>query len=222
MLHPDLTKTCPRCSERKLATGNFYKSGKSSDGYAGYCISCTKEAAKSWQNKLPEDRRRSKSKADWQRRKHDPEAARKHAEQQKLWADKNRATLREKHRAWSKAYKGRDPVRARQQNAVSNNRQRCKRLGYPPERNSFQWVDWLAVLDRFEACCAFCGAGDCALDLEHLQPIQHGGANAVGNVVPACRPCNAQKFTRTLDEFAALRGLTAPQLAAIRSVAAGE
>lgn len=35
MINPDGTKKCPRCGEVKLAGGNFYKSGKSTDGYGG-------------------------------------------------------------------------------------------------------------------------------------------------------------------------------------------
>jgi len=41
-----------------------------------------------------------------------------------------------------------------------------------------------------------------------------------GNIVPACRPCNAQKWRKALEVFAAQRGITSYDLDIIEEKAA--
>lgn len=41
--------------------------------------------------------------------------------------------------------------------------------------------------------CAYCGAADRALQRDCVLPISRGGRYTLGNVVPACGPCNASK-----------------------------
>ena len=36
---------------------------------------------------------------------------------------------------------------------------------------------------------------------EHMQPLSRGGADTIGNIVPACRPCNDRKGDMTDEEF---------------------
>jgi len=206
MLNPDGTKRCPRCSETKLAGGNFYKSGQSSDGYSGHCINCTREAAKEWRRALPEDLRRAKDERDHARIKNLPadEKLRFHKkryEQFKEWVNKSPEN-KARQRAWQLAYKQRDPERRRQMNQIHNNSARCKRLGVP---STFQFIDWVRTLEHYGHACAFCGATGALLDMEHLDAIDQGGHNVPGNVVPACRPCNAQKWRKTLVQFCAER-----------------
>jgi hypothetical protein len=60
MLIADGNKKCPRCCEEKLAEGNFYSVNRTSgDGYAGYCIACTKIQAVAWQKNNPDKKRES-------------------------------------------------------------------------------------------------------------------------------------------------------------------
>ena len=54
------------------------------------------------------------------------------------------------------------------------------------------------LLDDFDGCCAFCG---CAMtpanfSQDHLIPMnkEHLGLHAWGNVIPACKACNAEKL----------------------------
>jgi len=108
----------------------------------------------------------------------------------------------------------RNPERRRQTNQISNNSARAKRLGLP---NTFKFSDGLEVLERYNHSCAFCGADAALLDMEHLDAMSEGGPNIPTNVVPACRPCNANKWRKTLAEFCIERGLDE---AAIRTKAA--
>jgi 5-methylcytosine-specific restriction endonuclease McrA len=64
---------------------------------------------------------------------------------------------------------------------------------------------WLAKRDAV-GCCVYCGAQG-PLTVDHATPISRGGSNGIGNVVPACNPCNAAKHTRTAAEFIRERAL---------------
>ena len=218
MLSDSHSKHCPNCSTTKPVQGNFYKSASSSDGYSGYCIVCQKARANAWHRALPPDRRVAKNARDTAKRAATVEARVRRSATVQRWINKSPENLA-KQRAWQAAYKKRDPYLQRIRNAVNNNRRRYKALGLEP--NDFQFLNWFMVLEQFEHRCAFCGAQDALLDLEHLVPAVEGGANTVGNVVPACRPCNAQKNRRTLAEFSTLRGITPERIAAIKRLASG-
>ena len=41
--------------------------------------------------------------------------------------------------------------------------------------------------------CAYCGATDTALQRDCVLPLSRGGRYTIGNIVPACRSCNASK-----------------------------
>jgi 5-methylcytosine-specific restriction endonuclease McrA len=51
---------------------------------------------------------------------------------------------------------------------------------------------WEALVGAWGGC-AYCAATDRALQRDCVQPISRGGRYTLGNVVPACRSCNASK-----------------------------
>lgn len=51
--------------------------------------------------------------------------------------------------------------------------------------------DWTALVQAW-AGCAYCGATE-SLQRDCVLPISRGGRYTLGNVVPACRSCNASK-----------------------------
>jgi 5-methylcytosine-specific restriction endonuclease McrA len=59
----------------------------------------------------------------------------------------------------------------------------------PHDLTDEQW----AALQQAWGGCAYCGATDRALQRDCVLPIAHGGRYTLGNVVPACGPCNASK-----------------------------
>lgn len=197
--------------------GNFYKTSRSTgDGYTGYCILCMKEKATEHGKGLSPDKRLSKNKADWQKRKNDPEYQKKHAVTQKKWRSDNAELIRERSRQYRKAYRESDPEKARHRNAINNNSARAKRLGVG---NTLQYVDWIEQLRRFENACAYCGATNCLLDVDHIVAMHLGGDNEPENTVPACRICNAQKSHRAFEEFCLLRGISQERAEEIKFVA---
>ena len=54
--------------------------------------------------------------------------------------------------------------------------------------------------NEFSNCCAYCGqVGD--MQIEHVEPISEGGLHDIGNIVPACGPCNYSKRTREMESW---------------------
>lgn len=44
--------------------------------------------------------------------------------------------------------------------------------------------------------CWMCGTSDEPLEVEHVKPLSKGGAHALANIRPACKPCNSSKRDR--------------------------
>lgn len=54
--------------------------------------------------------------------------------------------------------------------------------------------------NEFGHRCAYCGQeGD--MQIEHVEPISEGGLHDIGNIVPACWPCNASKRTSEMESW---------------------
>jgi 5-methylcytosine-specific restriction endonuclease McrA len=57
------------------------------------------------------------------------------------------------------------------------------------------------LLLKWEYHCAYCGAKDCPLEIEHIIPKSRGGSNRLSNLTLACHSCNQKKGNRTASEF---------------------
>jgi 5-methylcytosine-specific restriction endonuclease McrA len=57
------------------------------------------------------------------------------------------------------------------------------------------------LLEKFGRTCAYCGATNVPLQIEHIIPKARGGSNRVSNLALACEPCNDTKGTMTAIEF---------------------
>lgn len=202
-LNPDGTKTCCRCYLSKPVSEFYAYRRRTGDGFTARCIACAKAAAIEWQKANPAKKAASDKKQAARKSARaaiDPEFREKRAESVRRWMKAHPEYLRR----YQREYKERDPERLRQQNQCAANKKRALKMG---RVSQFTWDDWKQVLAAFNNSCAFCGASNVFLDLEHLDALKNGGHNVVGNIVPACRPCNAQKYRRTLAEFCEVRGL---------------
>ena len=69
-------------------------------------------------------------------------------------------------------------------------RRRQRRLsGRVQDLTPAQW----AGLQEYWGGCAYCGATGVPVQKDCVLPVSHGGRYTLGNVVPACRSCNASK-----------------------------
>lgn len=72
-------------------------------------------------------------------------------------------------------------------------------------QGEWRWSDFMRIAARFDYRCAYCGIKPDRLDPDHVIPLARGGPNVVGNLLPACPPCNHHKTDSPLDEWAERR-----------------
>lgn len=72
---------------------------------------------------------------------------------------------------------------------VAREREKARKL------KKTQW--WLDQLNR--GLCHYCGQKFAAkeLTMDHIVPVARGGTSTQGNIVPACKDCNAKKKLET-------------------------
>ena len=57
------------------------------------------------------------------------------------------------------------------------------------------------LLEKWNRTCAYCGAKDVPLEVEHIIPRSRGGVSSPGNLTLACVPCNRAKSNLDIKEF---------------------
>ena len=57
------------------------------------------------------------------------------------------------------------------------------------------------LLAKWGRRCAYCGAEDVPLEVDHIVPRSRGGSDRVSNLTLACHSCNQRKGNRPLEEF---------------------
>jgi 5-methylcytosine-specific restriction endonuclease McrA len=57
------------------------------------------------------------------------------------------------------------------------------------------------LLEKWGRQCAYCGAKNVPLEVEHIVPKIRGGSNRISNLTLACTPCNQRKDSQTAVEF---------------------
>lgn len=106
----------------------------------------------------------------------------------------------EHRRAYARQYLKDNPEKMR---AIRRNRKsRIK-----AERLLVTERDWSRLVARYRGCCAYCGQRSDTLHREHVIPVARGGRHSIGNLLPACPPCNYRKKTKLLSEFRRDQGL---------------
>ena len=54
---------------------------------------------------------------------------------------------------------------------------------------------------KWEHRCAYCGAENVPMEVEHIVPRSRGGSDRVSNLALACRNCNQRKGNQPVEEF---------------------
>lgn len=172
-------------------------------------------------NPVPEDKKRRRAKAQWEKRKGDPEHRARAKEYSKRWYAENRDEQRAKMRAYSAAHRAekvaaakawqkanRDRVNAarRRRRALDREHTRIaavasamQQRGVPVGKGGKEYI---GVLRKDP--CSYCG-GDSAGESDHIVPIKLGGGSDWMNLTAACRVCNSSKSSRPLLVFMAER-----------------
>lgn len=61
----------------------------------------------------------------------------------------------------------------------------------------------VAVFERDDHTCRYCGERSEELECDHVIPISRGGTNEMGNLVTACSVCNSSKRAKLISEWRA-------------------
>ncbi|EFH88505.1 RNA-guided endonuclease IscB [Ktedonobacter racemifer] len=59
------------------------------------------------------------------------------------------------------------------------------------------------LLEKWGRACAYCGAQNVPLQIEHIHPRANGGTKRISNLTLACEPCNTAKGTQDIRVFLA-------------------
>lgn len=59
------------------------------------------------------------------------------------------------------------------------------------------------LLEKWSRKCAYCGAEQVPLQIEHIHPTARGGSNRASNLCLACEPCNRKKAAQPVEVFLA-------------------
>lgn len=57
------------------------------------------------------------------------------------------------------------------------------------------------LLEKWNRTCAYCGATNVRLEIEHIQPKAKNGSDRVSNLALACQPCNSSKGQQDIKDF---------------------
>ncbi|NEQ86083.1 MAG: HNH endonuclease [Moorea sp. SIO2I5] len=57
------------------------------------------------------------------------------------------------------------------------------------------------LLEKWHRQCAYCGAANTPLEIEHIKPLARGGSNRVCNLAIACHKCNQTKGVQEIEQF---------------------
>lgn len=57
------------------------------------------------------------------------------------------------------------------------------------------------MLEKWHRKCAYCGATDRRLEIEHIVAKSKGGSNRVSNLTLSCTKCNSSKGNKTIEQF---------------------
>lgn len=62
------------------------------------------------------------------------------------------------------------------------------------------------IFEKTHGHCAYCGQEISfeEMQVDHVEPLRKGGADAKENMLPACRSCNHYKSTLSVEQFRAM------------------
>ena len=155
------------------------------------------------------------------------------SEYQRQWIAKNRAKKVEYSIKANRAWRDRNPEKAKLRDAAQYRKHKPKRLirvkaWREANRNlrtyynavrrakrfsnggTHTYKEWIEKVQSLEWLCFYCGAELTIeyLTKDHFIPLSKGGGDDLENVVPACNPCNCSKNAMTGSEFTRHRKIT--------------
>lgn len=98
-------------------------------------------------------------------------------------------------------YQKRHPEKVRLQKQASERRRHGRKMA----GRGVSTQELRDLLEAYGGICAYCRVAD-ADTIDHVMPLARGGHHEIENILPACRACNFEKHTMTLDEWQVKKG----------------
>ena len=125
----------------------------------------------------------------------------KSGENHHLYKEDGYARNKEKQREYNKKYQKENKERI----LHNSYKGKLKRRKQVEPKHTF--IEWIELLKKHDNRCFYCGdkmtkyVGLKQRTRDHIVAIYNGGTDEISNIVPACRSCNSQKGTKTLEEW---------------------
>jgi len=68
------------------------------------------------------------------------------------------------------------------------------------QQNGIYKIATKELIKIYQSECTYCFSKN-DIEADHVIPIARGGQHSIGNLVPACRKCNASKGAKTITEW---------------------
>lgn len=175
-------KSCSCCLEAKPLEA-FYR--RASGSYYAICKECRRAQMRDYGNQNSERRRQRCS--DHYR-----------ANRDQAIADQKQRGAGGKSAQRAAEWRRNNPERVKELAAAG----RLKRMERVQEAGVFTVLprDWVRLVQRYGGLCAYCRLRPWE-HRDHVVPIARGGRHCIGNLLPACAPCNQEKAARLLIEW---------------------
>jgi 5-methylcytosine-specific restriction endonuclease McrA len=201
--HSQVTsKVCSVCKEEKNLS-EYYKKPGGKFGLNARCKPCHTEATMTWAKENTEATMAI-------RKRYNSVHKEKIADSWSEYYDKNKKKISEKkhiYRASNVEKRAEYQKNWNKQNPEKGveyaHRRRLRQLD--GDIRQFTNKDWEYLLRMFRNSCAYCGSKG-KLTKDHVVPVSRGGRHSVGNIVPACGPCNFSKHDRLIIEWRTAHG----------------
>lgn len=82
----------------------------------------------------------------------------------------------------------------------TNAQKRSARLSHARQKGTHTSAEWMAMKEVCSNACVECGAMDQDLSKDHILSVVKGGSDAIENIQPMCRSCNASKSANGEDK----------------------
>lgn len=185
-----LLKQCSICKEWFPCAEEYFYKNRSKEGFSPYCKKCEMIKNRKWtvDPKNKESVKKAYAKSD---------SNRGYAGMIMMRENSRTRRLNGKHQQWQR-----------------DNPEKMRGYRLDREQNKTHTIskqEWENCQDYFNNSCAYCGLpieehfitrkGVTKLGSFHKEHVNHNGANDLSNCVPACKLCNSEKYTHTLEKW---------------------
>lgn len=188
------TKACNKCKQVKETT-QFKKDKRLKSGYTQPCLDCYNQYASDY-------REENREQVNESLRSHYANNRLKRIANSQNWAINNperRAAIELRYR---QGHRKETQQRSNDWGMRNPERKRLHKLTRRARvyENGIYLVKGKELDRLYASVCFYCGSTD-KIEADHVIPVSRGGRHSIGNLIPACRSCNATKGNRFIIEW---------------------